>query len=677
MMRFLRSALAALVLVVGNAGAQARADWGLYGELEGASRQAAGGYRLQWEREGETLYERWINPANGKVIGTTAITRDPTTGHLKLDGRYFARHTWDGVVGADGSVVWTVEGKPKLGYLVRRGANGAIDVENRGHVTHYLPSDAAFSTPDKPMASNQSTRPALGAAAPVGGGAIAAADAPSVHARLNRELYRRLAEGPDGTAGVWMLVDSSNPSTLTDHATSMTYTLSVDGVEMRSVDPDDAGQPRPSLVQRIFFDDARGVLVDRTVQTLALTRRVERVGEGQYVIKTLPGPGITADVAAQVTETHVFAGNRVLQSSGSASYAYQWMSAADAHARQIAAVAARKAAADARARAAQRLRARTTPMDGDYAADSSGEQVIIEEPLHGLILEAAGRRFAYGEQGDGMYKHKDDAGNFDAYLRIVDDNTIESNRIPATAPPAIYRRMGAAYSRQYAEQLQERRFQERLEGYDAENARREQEDAERDAEVAALRQRAAGEKAQREGELEDSLRRLQQTADRSMAVQAEARRRAEQGEADRRQESANAQAGRDADYARQSTERQYEIAREREGRRDADQTRVDPTTRDATVVGSHSTVRDNEMPSQQTPLGAPVRNGAQMKVCTHPAHETTVFDQKASMQSRIANACGRATPAVEKQECDATGWCKAWIQCSAWESECPSAASSQ
>jgi hypothetical protein len=129
--------------------ASERAAWGIYAFLEGKSRQAPTGFRILWQREGQTLYEHWIRPANGTVAYSNAITRGPSLGTLRMDGHSFGRHTWEGVIAADGSVAWTVPGKPKLDYQVRLGADASLEISARGTTTQYLAADGAGIKPDE------------------------------------------------------------------------------------------------------------------------------------------------------------------------------------------------------------------------------------------------------------------------------------------------------------------------------------------------------------------------------------------------------------------------------------------------------------------------------------------------------------------------------------------------
>jgi hypothetical protein len=229
---------------------------------------------------------------------------------------------------------------------------------------------------------------------------------------------------------------------------------------------------------------------------------------------------------------------------------------------------------------------------------------------------------------------------------------------PGTGPRPVDAAAAAAKAAREAEQIAERdrRWDEEEEEARLAKEAWEAQWEEGDEEIAALRERASAENAQREAELDDSLRRLQATADASVAMQAEARRRAQQAEVDRTQALADARYRQEAENARQATERQVEIARQAEARRAAEQARRDEADRQAALTIARSSSADG------SPAIAP---SAPRRVVSEPGEAVMGFTGATCAKARAAaqNWVGtRGTYQVKSETTTSNGDCLVQIR---------------
>lgn len=99
---------------------------------------------------------------------------------------------------------------------------------------------------------------------------------------------------------------------------------------------------------------------------------------------------------------------------------------------------------------------------------------------------------------------------------------------------------------------------------------------------------------------------------------------------------------------------------------------------DPEPAGPSDLVRPDTSVGAPSPTGVATGSRRPPEMCQYPSIQTVIFDRAEEIPGQIATACGRASPSELRRECDDNlGWCKVWVQCSAWEAPCPGGASTQ
>lgn len=107
------------------------AIWGLYAQLLGQYRQAAGGYKLfwRWETPQQVLIEEWINPVTGKVAHANTLRPGAAPGSLELDASHPGGDR-SGKVAEDGSVEFHGKGFFNKAYRMQLSPNGDLEMQS-------------------------------------------------------------------------------------------------------------------------------------------------------------------------------------------------------------------------------------------------------------------------------------------------------------------------------------------------------------------------------------------------------------------------------------------------------------------------------------------------------------------------------------------------------------------
>ncbi len=107
------------------------AVWGVYAKLAGRQsvQKDDGTYRIAWawERPGEVLVEKWLNP-DGSVAHTNTVTPTGKPGELLQHSSYMAGKKWDGRIDAEGNVNYVGRGLLKSPYQLGLAADGAVEM---------------------------------------------------------------------------------------------------------------------------------------------------------------------------------------------------------------------------------------------------------------------------------------------------------------------------------------------------------------------------------------------------------------------------------------------------------------------------------------------------------------------------------------------------------------------
>ncbi len=108
-----------------------RAIWGLYAQLLGQYRQAAGGYKLhwRWETPQQVLIEEWINPVTGKVAHANTLRPGTSPGSLELNASHPGGDR-SGKVTENGSVEFQSKGFFNKPYRMQLSPNGDLEMQS-------------------------------------------------------------------------------------------------------------------------------------------------------------------------------------------------------------------------------------------------------------------------------------------------------------------------------------------------------------------------------------------------------------------------------------------------------------------------------------------------------------------------------------------------------------------
>lgn len=82
-------------------------------------------------------------------------------------------------------------------------------------------------------------------------------------------------------------------------------------------------------------------------------------------------------------------------------------------------------------------------VEGTFVLDDGSYSITVEEENGNLVVVEPNKRSVYTPDGSGQYTFHNDNTGSDFYMRVLDDNTLEAGRLPATGSPSILRKADA------------------------------------------------------------------------------------------------------------------------------------------------------------------------------------------------------------------------------------------
>jgi len=600
--------------------------WGDYAALAGrTARAGTQGYQLRWywAEPGKELVQEYRNPGDGSVAHREVITPGPTPGTLVLQSSAMGNKQWNGTLQPDGRVLFIGKGLFKLPYLAGKGDDGTwqvsrVDLDDGRLASVKEPTEwnrFAFEDPDA------AAGPTTADAAPSAGHADEAAFTPAAEGKIE----------PAATAAA-----ASATATAGTVASAATTAAPLTGVT-----------PEVAPASKSMFAALR-----------------DAVGLGETE-PAGPPPVVVPDFG----QMEAFIGRR---------FVYRNLEAT------VSTLEDGRTLAVQYGQHAFHLRATAEPGKYEVLVHPPGYYGPKAELLPDGRIDVILKYWSPDELRGMKYRFRlgrNDYGGFD----ITTENNIRfaldgwdyvwgHSYRPYSAEVAAMEREQAVWdARDRAEQARQRAIQQaeedaawnralgnmasNLADYSAREQQRMDESQRMLDEINAMARAEA--EAQRRAEEQAAFERAEQQRAAQQAVQLAAEQRAEQ------YRLAQQQAAEQRAAERRAAE---QAAQERMARQQA---AAEAARQPTTDTRASTTAADR--PATDTGSGKPP-----YKTCQQPPFKTTVFDQTPAIEGRIAKACGRASPTVTRRECDDNiGWCKVWIDCSAWEAQCGLSGSAQ